>query len=161
MQLGLFLKKVLSSDGGSLSKTQLREVISKYLSRRTSFVSQDISNFCICGGRKDAARPRNTEPRVGVELLDIQQKQLEVLVLRPFTLQIRLVGIKLQCNIPGNMVLTYSSVIETCCQELKALFKETKLEMHEAQFGWEKEIESLGEIHTAIQHCFFFFCFWF
>ncbi|XP_042008587.1 kinesin-like protein KIN-14F [Salvia splendens] len=105
-QLGLFLKKVLSSDGGSLSKTQLREVISKYLRRRTSFVSQDISNFCICGGRKDGAQPRNTKPHVGVELLDIQQKQLE---------------------------------------ELKALFKETKREMHEAQFGWEKEIESLGQ----------------
>ncbi|KAL1556144.1 kinesin-like protein KIN-14F [Salvia divinorum] len=78
-QLGLFLKKVLSSDGGSLSKTQLLEVISKYLRKRTSFVSEDISNFCICGGRKDEAQPRNTKPHAGVELLDIQQKQLEEL----------------------------------------------------------------------------------
>ncbi|XP_057765408.1 kinesin-like protein KIN-14F [Salvia miltiorrhiza] len=78
-QLSLFLKKVLNSDCGSLTKTQLLEAISKYLSRRKSFVTQDISNFCICGGRSDGARPRNTKPHVGVELLDIQQKQLEEL----------------------------------------------------------------------------------
>lgn len=105
-QLGLFLKKVLNSDCVPLTKTQFLEAISKYLSRRTSLVSQDISNFCICGGKSDGAWHRNTAPHVGVELLDLQQKQLE---------------------------------------ELKALFKETKQEVHRAQLGWEKEIEGLGQ----------------
>lgn len=74
------MKKVLNSDCVPLTKTQFLEAISKYLSRRTSLVSQDISNFCICGGKSDGARPRNTAPHAGVELLDRQQKQLEVLV---------------------------------------------------------------------------------
>lgn len=80
MQLGLFLKKVLNSDCVPLTKTQFLETMSKYLSRRTSLVSQDISKFCVCGGKRDAVVPTNAKSHVGVELLDIQKKQLEVLI---------------------------------------------------------------------------------
>ncbi|KAL8462126.1 hypothetical protein ACS0TY_032472 [Phlomoides rotata] len=104
-QLGLFLKKVLNSDCVPLTKTQFLETISKYLSRRTSLVSSDISKFCICGGKSNGAWHRNISSHGGMELLDLQHKQLE---------------------------------------DLKALFKETKQEVHKVQLGWEKGMECLG-----------------
>lgn len=81
LQLGLFLKKVLNSDIVPLTKTQFLETISKYLSRRTSLVSSDISEFCICGGKINGAWHKNISSHGGMELLDLQNKQLEVLVL--------------------------------------------------------------------------------
>lgn len=42
-------------------------------------------------------------------------------------------------------------------QDLKALFKETKQEVHKVQLGWEKEIECLGEIQATVLHCVFLF----
>lgn len=77
----MFLKKVLNSDCVPPTKNQFLEAISKYLSRRTSLVSRDISNFCICGGKSVGTWHRNISSHGGVELLDLQHKQLEVLVL--------------------------------------------------------------------------------
>ncbi|KAK4439665.1 Kinesin-like protein KIN-14F, partial [Sesamum alatum] len=104
-QLGLFLKKVLNSDCGPPTKSQFLEAITKYLSKRTSLVSSDISNFCICGGKGDVVRHGNISSHGGLELLDLQHRQLE---------------------------------------DLKALFKETKEEVHRVQLGWGKEFQCLG-----------------
>ncbi|KAL0320912.1 UNVERIFIED_CONTAM: Kinesin-like protein KIN-14F [Sesamum radiatum] len=103
-QLGLFLKKVLNTDCSPQSKSQFLEAISKYLSKRMSLVSRDISNFCICGGKGQGTWHLNNS-NGSVELLDLQQKQLE---------------------------------------DLKALFRETKQEVHQIQLGWEKELLWLG-----------------
>ncbi|KAI3456773.1 hypothetical protein Pfo_013436 [Paulownia fortunei] len=104
-QLGLFLKKVLNSDCVPQTKSQFLEAISKYLSKRASLVSRDISNFCICGGKGDGTWHRNISSHGGVELLNLQHKQLE---------------------------------------DLKALFKETREEVHRVQLGCEKELQCLG-----------------
>ncbi|KAI3466388.1 hypothetical protein Pfo_023051 [Paulownia fortunei] len=104
-QLGLYLKKILNIDCIPRTKSQFLEAISKYLSKRTSLVSRDISNFCICGGKGEKTRHRNNSFCVSVELLDLQQKQLE---------------------------------------DLKALFRDTKHEVHQVQLGWEKELHWLG-----------------
>ncbi|GFP89121.1 kinesin kp1 [Phtheirospermum japonicum] len=104
-QLGLFLNQVLNSDCITQSKTQFLESISKYLSKRTSLVSRDIAKFCICGGEGSGTWNRNISSRGGVELLDLQHKQLE---------------------------------------DLKALFNETKEELHRVQLGWGEEFQSLG-----------------
>ncbi|KAL0362959.1 UNVERIFIED_CONTAM: Kinesin-like protein KIN-14F [Sesamum calycinum] len=76
-QLGLFLKNVLNSNCGPQTKSQFLESITKYLSKRTRLVSSDISNFCICGGKGDVARHGNICSHGGVELLDLQHRQLE------------------------------------------------------------------------------------
>ncbi|KAL0301038.1 UNVERIFIED_CONTAM: Kinesin-like protein KIN-14F [Sesamum radiatum] len=98
-QLGLFLKKVLNTDCAPQTKSQFLEAISKYLSKRMSLVSRDISNFCICGGKGQGTMHLNNS-NGSVELLDLQRKQLE---------------------------------------DLKALFRETKQEVHQIQLGWEKD----------------------
>ncbi|KAK4386877.1 Kinesin-like protein KIN-14F [Sesamum angolense] len=103
-QLGLFLKKVLNTDCAPQTKSQFLEAISKYLSKRMSLVSRDISNFCICGGKGQGTMHLNNS-NGSVELLDLQRKQLE---------------------------------------DLKALFRETKQEVHQIQLGWEKELLWLG-----------------
>lgn len=53
----------------------------------------------------------------------------------------------------------YASIVWTYnfFQDLKALFKETKQEVHRVQLGWEKEIECLGEIQASVLHCLFLF----
>ncbi|XP_011095593.1 kinesin-like protein KIN-14F isoform X2 [Sesamum indicum] len=104
-QLGLFLKKVLNSNCGPQTKSQFLEAIRKYLSKRTRLVSSDISNFCICGGKGDVARHGSICSHGGLELLDLQHRQLE---------------------------------------DLKAIYKETKEEVHQVQLGWEKELQCLG-----------------
>lgn len=47
-------------------------------------------------------------------------------------------------------------------QDLKALFKETKQEVHKVQLGWENGMEFLGEIQSSVQHfsflLFAYFC---
>ncbi|KAL0310918.1 UNVERIFIED_CONTAM: Kinesin-like protein KIN-14F [Sesamum angustifolium] len=76
-QLGLFLKKVLNTDCAPQTKSQFLEAISKYLSKRMSLVSRDISNFCICGGKGQGTMHLNNS-NGSVELLDLQRKQLEL-----------------------------------------------------------------------------------
>lgn len=76
-QLGLFLKKILYADCVHLSKSELLKAISKYLSKRTSLVSRDISSFCICGGKGEGIWQKNGSSGGSGELLDLQQKHLE------------------------------------------------------------------------------------
>lgn len=76
-QLGLFLKKILRSDAGSLSKYDFIEAISQYLNQRTSLVSSDFSNFCICGGKREVVQRNANLSADQTEVIDIQQKQLE------------------------------------------------------------------------------------
>ncbi|KAK4420867.1 Kinesin-like protein KIN-14F [Sesamum alatum] len=75
-QLGIFLKKVLNTDCSPQTKSQFLEAISKYLSKRTTLVSRDISSFCTCGGKGEGTWHMNNS-NGSVELLDLQQKQLE------------------------------------------------------------------------------------
>ncbi|KAL2495938.1 Kinesin KP1 [Forsythia ovata] len=76
-QLGLFLKKILYTDCVPLSKSEFLKAISKYLSKRTSLVSRDISSFCICGGKGEGIRHKNGSSGGSGDLLDLQQKHLE------------------------------------------------------------------------------------
>ncbi|KAK4491801.1 hypothetical protein RD792_002577 [Penstemon davidsonii] len=76
-QLGLFLKKILNNDCGAQKRSEFLEAISKYLSKKTSLASKDISSFCICGGKGEVPRHRNISFNSGVDLLDLQQRQLQ------------------------------------------------------------------------------------
>lgn len=78
LQLGLFLKKLLITDEIPVSKSQLLKAISEYLNKRTSLVLSDISKFCICGGKGEGTRCKSSSSSGSAELLDLQQKQLEV-----------------------------------------------------------------------------------
>ncbi|XP_040987527.1 kinesin-like protein KIN-14F [Juglans microcarpa x Juglans regia] len=77
-QLGLFLKKILKGDTGSLSKYEFIAAISQYLNQRSSLASSDISKFCVCGGKLNESRHDAKLSAGHAELLDIQQKQLEL-----------------------------------------------------------------------------------
>ncbi|XP_073158493.1 kinesin-like protein KIN-14F isoform X2 [Henckelia pumila] len=76
-QLGLFLKKLLHNNGSPHTKCQFLEAILKYLGKRTSLASRDVSEFCICGGKGERASSTNKASYGHTELLDLQQKQLE------------------------------------------------------------------------------------
>ncbi|XP_045819408.1 kinesin-like protein KIN-14F [Trifolium pratense] len=76
-ELGLFLKKILKGDIGCLSKREFVEAISLYLNQRSSLASNDFSNFCSCGGKRDSVRQNvNYSAKYG-EVINTQQKQLE------------------------------------------------------------------------------------
>ncbi|TQE05407.1 hypothetical protein C1H46_008997 [Malus baccata] len=79
-QLGLFLKKLLRGDLGGLSKSEFVEAITQYLGQRNGSVSNDLSNFCICGGKgSEAVQCDSSHSSVHEELIRTQQKQLEEL----------------------------------------------------------------------------------
>lgn len=79
LQLGLFLKKLLRGDLGGLSKSEFVEAITQYLGQRSGLVSNDLSKFCICGGKGgEAVQRSSSHSSVHEELINIQQKQLEV-----------------------------------------------------------------------------------
>lgn len=78
LQLGLFLKKILKGDIGCLSKREFIEAISLYLNQRSSLASNDFSKFCNCGGKRDSIRQNANYSAKYVEVINTQQKQLEV-----------------------------------------------------------------------------------
>ncbi|KAF5191967.1 Kinesin-like protein kin-14f [Thalictrum thalictroides] len=78
-QLGLLLKGILNDDGCSISKGELIEAISKYLVQRHYGDSNDLSTFCICGGKREEIHISSNHISEQVERLDLQQNQLEVL----------------------------------------------------------------------------------
>ena len=78
LQLGLFLKKILKGDIGCLSKREFIEAISLYLNQRSSLASNDFSKFCICGGKRDNAQRNVNNSSSHIEVINTQQKQLEV-----------------------------------------------------------------------------------
>ncbi|KAJ6887430.1 kinesin-like protein KIN-14F [Populus alba x Populus x berolinensis] len=76
-QLGLFLKKILKGDIGSLSKNEFIEAISQYLRKRASLASSDFSKFCICGGKRETIQHTVSSSSCHTEVIDLHQKQLE------------------------------------------------------------------------------------
>lgn len=72
------MKKILKGDAGFLSKDEFIEAISQYLNQRTRLASSDLSKFCICGGKREGVQPNVYLPADNTEVIDIQQKQLEV-----------------------------------------------------------------------------------
>ncbi|PPR85789.1 hypothetical protein GOBAR_AA34909 [Gossypium barbadense] len=76
-QLGLFLKKLLKADMNSLSKSNFIEAISLYLGQKTSLASNDVSKFCICGGKRDIVRRSVSHSAVNADLLDLQQREIQ------------------------------------------------------------------------------------
>lgn len=76
-QLGLFLKKILKADITSLSKSDFIEAISLYLGQRISLASNDLSKFCICGGKREVIRHTVNHSTAHAELIDFQQRELE------------------------------------------------------------------------------------
>ncbi|KAH9652468.1 kinesin-like protein KIN-14F [Citrus sinensis] len=81
-QLGLFLKKILKGEVGSLSKAEFMEAISQYLGRKTSLVSGDHSKFCICGEKREVIQHSISRSCDHAELTDRHQKQLQELKLQ-------------------------------------------------------------------------------
>ncbi|KAL5735585.1 hypothetical protein ACOSQ2_030373 [Xanthoceras sorbifolium] len=81
-QLGLFLKKILKGEVGSLSKSDFMQAISQYLGRKASLVAGDFSKECICGGKREIIQHAISPCRVHAEQIDRQQKQLQELKLR-------------------------------------------------------------------------------
>ncbi|KAK8301073.1 hypothetical protein V6Z12_D05G437400 [Gossypium hirsutum] len=76
-QLGLFLKKLLKADMNSLSKSNFIEAISLYLGQKTSLASNDVSKFCICGGKRDIVRRSISHSAINADLLDLQQREIQ------------------------------------------------------------------------------------
>ncbi|KAJ6417567.1 hypothetical protein OIU84_003319 [Salix udensis] len=76
-QLGLFLKKILKGDVGSLSRNEFLEAISQYLRQRASLASGDFSRFCICGGERETIQHTVSNSSGHEEVIDLHQKQLE------------------------------------------------------------------------------------
>ncbi|KAK9152324.1 hypothetical protein Syun_010633 [Stephania yunnanensis] len=69
-QLGFLLKEMLKT--GTVTKAEFIEVIAKYLAQRTGELSNDLSPFCICGGKLEVRLDMSH-----VERLDKQQNQLK------------------------------------------------------------------------------------
>ncbi|XP_060972774.1 kinesin-like protein KIN-14F [Cannabis sativa] len=78
-QLGLFLKKILKDDYGNCSTSEFLETISRYLSQRTSLVSNDLSTFCICGGKRELVQHIVSHSSDHDEAINMSQKQLQEL----------------------------------------------------------------------------------
>ncbi|KAI4306255.1 hypothetical protein L6164_029548 [Bauhinia variegata] len=78
-ELGLFLKKILKDDMGCLSKIEFIEAISVYLNQRSTLASKDFSKFCVCGGKRDSIQRNNNYSANHAQIIDSQQKQLEVM----------------------------------------------------------------------------------
>ncbi|MBA0747103.1 hypothetical protein Gogos_009566, partial [Gossypium gossypioides] len=76
-QLGLFLKKLLKADMNSLSKSNFIEAISLYLGQKTSLASNDVSKFCICGGKRDIVHRSVSHSAANADLLDLQQREIQ------------------------------------------------------------------------------------
>ncbi|MFQ6642018.1 hypothetical protein Gotur_015655, partial [Gossypium turneri] len=76
-QLGLFLKKLLKADMNSLSKSNFIEAISLYLGQKTSLASNDVSKFCICGGKRDIVCRSVSHSATNADLLDLQQREIQ------------------------------------------------------------------------------------
>jgi kinesin family protein C2/C3 len=72
------LKKILKSDAGSFSKHEFIVATSQYLNQRTTLVSSDLSRFCVCGGKPNGTRHNVNLSADHAEVIDFQQKQLEV-----------------------------------------------------------------------------------
>ncbi|TXG68029.1 hypothetical protein EZV62_009304 [Acer yangbiense] len=81
-QLGLFLKKVLKGEVGSLSKADFMEAISQYLGRKASLVPGDFSKDCICGGKREIIQHVISPSPDHADQIDRLQKQLQELKLR-------------------------------------------------------------------------------
>ncbi|XP_062078987.1 kinesin-like protein KIN-14F [Humulus lupulus] len=75
-QLGLFLKKILKDELGNCSTSEFLETISRYLSQRTSLVSNDLSTFCICGGKREIVQHIVSHSSDHDEAINMSQKQL-------------------------------------------------------------------------------------
>ncbi|KAL1347534.1 kinesin-like protein KIN-14F [Arachis duranensis] len=76
-QLGVLLKRILKNDVGCITKRDFIEAITLYLNQRSSLASDDLSKFCICGGKRDNTMHNNNHCSKHVEIIDAQQKQLE------------------------------------------------------------------------------------
>lgn len=80
----MYLKKILKGDTASLSKAELKELISHYLSQRNGLLQSDLSKLCICGGKREVIQEKANCSTDHVQKLDLQQKQLEVKILACF-----------------------------------------------------------------------------
>lgn len=72
------MKKILKGDIGYVSKSELKEFISQYLSQRSTLLSGDLFRSCPCGGKNETVHHYVNHSTEHVEVIDRQQKQLEV-----------------------------------------------------------------------------------
>lgn len=54
------------------------EAITLYLNQRSSLALNDFSKFCTCGGKLDSTQHNVNYSAKHAEIIDAQQKQLEV-----------------------------------------------------------------------------------
>jgi kinesin family member C2/C3 len=54
------------------------EAITLYLNQRSNLTSNDLSKFCTCGGKRDITQHSVNYSAKQAEIIDAQQKQLEV-----------------------------------------------------------------------------------
>lgn len=78
LQLGLFLKKILKGDIGSISKSDFIEAISRYLDQRAGLVSSDFSKFCLCGGKIERVQHTVSRCPEHEQQINLQERQLQV-----------------------------------------------------------------------------------
>ncbi|KVH99251.1 Calponin homology domain-containing protein [Cynara cardunculus var. scolymus] len=78
-QLGIFLKNMLKGNCKPLLKHEFLQAISIYIDQRSGLASNDLSQFCICGGKGKGMRHGISYSADQTNVLDLQQKQLEEL----------------------------------------------------------------------------------
>lgn len=54
------------------------EAITLYLNQRSNLTSDDLSKFCSCGRKRDSTQHNVNYSAKHAEIIDAQQKQLEV-----------------------------------------------------------------------------------
>ncbi|KAI5676837.1 hypothetical protein M9H77_07787 [Catharanthus roseus] len=91
----------------------------KYLGQRTSLALNDLSKFCICGGKREGNLQRKGSFVGDGEVLEFQHRELQMLCARRGALH---------------------------HMELKTFSRETKEEFQQFQAGCEEEFKRLGEM---------------
>ncbi|KAI4366209.1 hypothetical protein MLD38_022114 [Melastoma candidum] len=78
-QLALFLKKILRGELGSISRAEFLQAIEQYLRQRMNLASNDMSQFCICGGKRNGVRASAGNCVGHVDEIQQQNKQIKEL----------------------------------------------------------------------------------
>ena len=162
LQLGLFLKKILKGDIGSLSKNEFIEAISQYLRQRASLASSDFSKFCICGGKRETIQHTVSSSSGHTEVIDLHQKQLEVWMSahQKFTPLVFL-----STTIYLYYIICFCLYWHDCYfQDLRFYYKEMRRQVKQIQADWEEEVSRLGQntkISNNIQWIFLVYLEWF
>ncbi|KAL4566932.1 hypothetical protein LXL04_031058 [Taraxacum kok-saghyz] len=132
-QLGIFLKNMLKGNCKPLLKHEFLLAISNYIDQKSGLVSNELSKFCICGGKDKGICHDIGYSSDKTNVLDVQQKQLEEL-----KTNFHLTKLELQ-----QARLTWE-------QELKKIAHHTK-DLEVASSSYHKVLEENRQLYNQVQ----------